>query len=193
MVDDNRLPYRSAPPTPTPEAIESDSYTGAEFDSFIVVLPEKVHFSADAVDALSSRLATALKRGFKVEERGVQIRRYFMTTVSELRGHARAYESQMGDVLVRLLMEIDSAHYVWVIEFCSQNRWDHGHVTARAIVDASASKRDPVATLLLHDEQQAIVFDRSSGRQPHKKEPLRRATGVPLPRMEVNLGRVVRA
>lgn len=193
MVDDNRLPYRSVPPTPPREPSVSDSYTGAEFDSFIVVLPEKVHFPADAVDALSPHLASALKKGFEVEERGVQIRRYFMTTVSELRGHARDYESQMGTVLVRLLMELESAHYVWVIEFCSQDQWDHGHVTARVIVDASASKLDPVAALLLHDEQQAIVFDRSSGRKSHKKEQLRRVTGVPLPRMEVNLGQVVRA
>ncbi|MCY4484908.1 MAG: hypothetical protein OXC12_18705 [Spirochaetaceae bacterium] len=193
MVDDNRLPYRSVPPTPTPESIATNSYTGAEFDSFIVVLPERVHFPADAVDALSIHLAVALKKGLGVEEGGVLMRRYFMTTISELRGHAREYESQMGNVLVRLLMEVDSPHYVWVIEFCSQNQWDHGHVTARAIVDASASKRDPVATVLLHDEQQAIVFDRSSGTQLHKKEQLRRATGVPLPRMEVNLGQVVRA
>ena len=191
MVDDNKLPYRSVPPVPTPESIAVKSYSGKEFDKFIVALPEKIHFPADAVDALSRRLVTALTEAFGVAEDGVRIRRYFMTTISELRGHARENESQMGDVLVRLLMELDSAQYVWIVEFFSHAQWDRGHVTARAIVDATASKRDPVATLLLHDEQRAIVFDRSSEMQSHKTEKLRRARGVPLPRMEVNLGQVV--
>ena len=193
MVDDNKLPYRSVPPGPTAETVASKSYSCKEFDKFIVALPEKIHFPADAVDALSLRLATALTTGFGVAEDGVRIRRYFMTTISDLRGHARESASQMGDVLVRLLMELDSAQYVWVIEFSSQEQWDRGHVTARAIVDATASEVDPVATLLLHDEQRAIMFDRSSEMQSHNTEQLRRARGVPLPRMEVNLGQVVRA
>ena len=193
MVDDNRFPYRSVPPVPTPESVASESYSGTEFDKFIVALPEKVHFPAAAVDALSFRLAAALKNRFEVEERDVRIRRYFMTTISELRGHAREYESQMGNILVHLVMELDSAHYVWVVEFCSQEQWDRGHVTARAIVDATASIQDPVATLLLHDEQLAMVFDRSLEMRRHYTEQLGRAREVPLPRMEVNLGQVVRA
>jgi hypothetical protein len=193
MVDDNRLPYRSVPPVPTPESVAAESYSGMEFDKFIVALPEKVHFPAAAVDALSFRLAAALKNRFEVEERDVRIRRYFMTTISELRGHAREYESQMGNILVHLVMELDSAHYVWVVEFCSQEQWDRGHVTARAIVDATASIQDPVATLLLHDEQLAMVFDRSLEMRRHYTEQLCRAREVPLPRMEVNLGQVVRA
>ena len=192
MVDDNRLPYRSVPPSPTPESEASESYSGQEFDKFIVALPEKIHFPADAVDALSRRLAKALTEGFGVAEGGVRIRRYFMTTISELRGHARKNASQMGNVLVRLLMDLDTAQYVWVVEFCSREQWDYGHVTARAIVDATASKRDPVAVLLLHDERRAIVFDRSSGTPTHDSVHLRRTSGVQLPRMEVNLGQVVR-
>ena len=193
VVDDNKLPYRNVPPNPTSPSPDSENYSAQEFDRFIVALPEKIHFPAEAVDALSIRLARGLKQGFGVAADGVRLRRYFMTTISELREHARGNDSYMGDVLVRLLMELESAQYVWVIEFCSLDQWNNGHVTARAIVDATASTKDPVQTLLMHDDQRAIVFDRSSGKGKHRMESLLRSGSVPLPRMELNLLQVVRA
>ena len=193
MVDDNTLPYLGVPLVPRAASEVAARYSGAHFDTFIVALPEKIHFPADAVDELSPHLAATLKEGFQVADDGLQLRRYFMTTISELRRHGREHESQMGDVLVRRLMELESAQYVWVVEFCSLAQWDRGHVTGRAIIDATASRRDPVATLLLHDERLAIVFDRKAGRTEHRPELLGRDRGVPLPRMELNLGQVVRA
>ena len=188
MVDDNRLPYRSVPRDAASVAASSGSYSGQDIDRFIVALPEKIHFPADAVDEWSHRFADA----FAVADDEV-LRRWFMTTISELRRHAREHASQTGDVLLRVLMELESAQYVWVVEFCSLTQWDGGHVTGRAILDATASKRDPVPTLLLHDEQLAIVFDRTKASGEHREEPLRRPSGVPLPRMELNLRKVVRA
>ena len=89
-------------------------------------------------------------------------------------------------------MRLNSAQYVWVVEFCGKDQWDQGAVAARAIVDATASRQDPVATLMLHDEQLAITFDRSSGRDSGKPRDLGRPRSVPLPRMELNLRQVVR-
>ena len=193
MVDDNTLPYLRVPLTPGSESELSGRYSAAEFDAFIVALPEKIHFPADAVDELIPHLAATLSRGFGVAEEGLQVKRYFMTTVSELRRHGREHESQLGETLVRLLMELESAQYVWVVEFCSFSQWNKGRVTGRAIIDATASKGDPVPTLLLHDERLAIVFDRDAGETRHRPELLRRDQGVPLPRIVVNLGQVVRA
>ena len=192
MVDDNRLPYRSVPADATSSLAGSPGYSGEEFDKFIVALPEKIHFPAPAVGALSDRLAVVLVQGFRVAQERVRIRRYFMTTISELRREVREHMSQMGDVLAGLFMRLNSAQYVWVVEFCSQEQWDRGAVSGRAIVDATASQQDPVATLLLHGEQLAISFDRSSGKGDHRPVPLKRPRTVPLPRMEVNLGQVVR-
>ena len=189
MVDDNMLPYRSVPPRPTASEA-SEGYTAADFDRFIVALPEKIHYPAGAVDELSLELAEAFIEGFGVPEGAVEQRRYFMTTISELRARAREFESQMGEDLVRLVMELDSAQFVWVVEFCSAEQWENGHVTGRAIVDATASEQDPVPTLLLHDGRLAIVFDRSRGASEHRPVHLRRPAGVALPRMELNLQRV---
>ncbi len=188
VVDDNRLPYRSVPRCAA-SPISPEDYSGQDIDRFIVALPEKIHFPADAVDEWSRRFADA----FAAADDEVVLRRWFMTTISELRRHARKRASQTGDALLRILMELESAQYVWVVEFCSLAQWDKGHVTGRAILDATASKRDPVATLLLHDEELAIVFDRTKASGEHTEVHLRRPSGVPLPRMELNLGQVVRA
>ena len=188
MVDDNRLPYRSVPASATSTLKpEERDYSGEQFDKFIVALPEKIHFSASAVGALSDSLAKVLIDGGRVTRANARIRRYFMTTVSELREEVREHASQMGEVLTGLFMRLNSAQYVWVVEFCGQDQWDRGAVAARAIVDATASRQDPVATLLLHDEQLAISFDRSSGRGRGKPVDLRRPRRVALPRMELNL------
>ena len=193
MVDDNRLPYRSvaASPTSTLKPVGGD-YSGEQFDRFIVALPEKIHFSAVAVGALSDRLARTLVDGQRVAKANVRIRRYFMTTVAALREEVREQVSNMGNVLAGLFMRLNSAQYVWVVEFCGRAQWDRGAVAARAVVDATASRQDPVATLLLHDDRLAIRFDRSSGRGRGTPVPLRRPRGVPLPRMKLNLDPVVR-
>ena len=187
MVDDNRLPYRSVPREEEPVASASGSYSGQDIDRFIVALPEKIHFPADAVDEWSHDFADA----YAVAKDQVVQRRWFMTTISELRRHARENASQTGDALLRVLMELESAQYVWVVEFCSLAQWDSGHVTGRAILDATASEQDPVPTLLLHDEELAIVFDRTKESGEHREVDLRRPSGVPLPRMELNLRQVV--
>lgn len=193
MVDDNRLPYRSVPASATSTlAVENRDYSGEQFDKFIVALPEKVHFPASAVGALSDPLATVLIDGFRVEPTHVRIRRYFMTTISELRKDVRRQASQMGDVLTGLFMRLNSAQYVWVIEFCDQAQWGRGAVAARAIVDATASRQDPLATLLLHDERLAISFDQSSDLNGGELVDLQRPHSVPLPRMELNLHPVAR-
>ncbi len=193
MVDDNLLPYRSVPASATSTLTSAEQdYSGEQFDRFIVALPEKIHYPASAVSALSDGLAEVLVEGFKVAGTDVRIRRYFMTTVSELREEVRKQASQMGVVLTGLFMRLNSAQYVWVVEFCSQAQWDQGAVAARAVVDATASRQDPVATLLLHDIRMAISFDRSSGRSGDEVVNLLRSSGDPLPRMELNLRQVVR-
>ena len=96
MVDDNRLPYRSVAASASSTLAGSLGYSGEDFDKFIVALPEKIHFPAPAVDVLSKRLATVLMQGFLVPEERVQIRRYFMTTISELRNEVRKRASQRG-------------------------------------------------------------------------------------------------
>ena len=87
-------------------------------------------------------------------------------------------------------MRLETAQFVWVVEYCSVAQWQAGHVAARAIVDATASSRDKMPIWLLHDEEVAHVFDRSSTEMRPTPIHLNRTTLGPLPRIELNLGAV---
>ena len=121
------------------------------------------------------------------EPGSVSLHRYFMTTISGLRRYARESASQLGKTLVELIMRLDTAQFVWVLEFSSAEQWAGGRVAARGIVDASASHKDPDPIWLLHNEEVAFVFDRSTAEPAVQTVGLNRPGDVPLQRMEVNL------
>ena len=103
------------------------------------------------------------------------------------RARAREHQSLLGDSLVGLIMRLETAQFVWVVEYCSVAQWQAGRVAARAIVDATASSTDKMPIWLLHDEEVAHVFDRSSAEMRPIPIHLNRTTLGPLPRMELNL------
>ena len=190
-VDDNSLPYGSVPLYPSNIEARSPPYTAEAFDAFVVALPDKIYYPADAIDRWSQSVATWLPRLWRGNEECVKLRRYFITTVSELRKHVRKNQSNMGDILVGLMMRLDTAQFVWVVEYCSVEQWKNGRVAARAIVDATASPTDPEPLWLLHDENVALVFDRSSAEGNCEPIELERSGLGPLPRIELNLRPVV--
>ena len=190
-VDDNLLPYATVPLNSTGTTAASSPYTADSFDSFIVALPDKVYYPAEAIGALSKQVEGFWARRRGAEQEPLQLRRYFITTVSRLREHAREYHSQLGDTLVGLMMRMETAQYVWVVEYCSVDQWQAGRVAARAIVDATSSPRDPVPIWLLHDEEIAYVFDRSSAEMNATPILLGRPGLGDLPRIELNLRPVV--
>ena len=186
-VDDNLLPYSTVPLKPTGVGAASPNYTADSFDAFIVALPDKIYYPADAIEAFSKQVEgfLACRRGPQQEP--LQLKRYFITTISRLRQHAREYRSQLGDTLVGLMMHLETAQFVWVVEYCSAAQWQTGHVAARALVDATASPIDPVPLWLLHCEDVALVFDRSSAQMNSTAISLNRTGLGALPRMEINL------
>ena len=190
-VDDNLLPYSTVQLNSSGGAPTSPIYTADSFDAFIVALPDKIYYPADAIEDFSKEIEGVLSRMRGVQREPLQLRRYFITTTSRLREHAREYRSQLGNTLVGLMMRLDTAQYVWVVEYSSAAQWERGLVTARAIVDATASYRDPVPIWLLHDDDFALVFDRSSAEMSSKAIGLERTGLGPLPRIELNLRPVV--
>lgn len=189
-VDDNSLPYRCVPlkaPKARSGASPAMSYSAADFDSFIVPLPEKIFYSAEAMERYSLALYKALASALKLPAEDVLLRRYFITTVSALRRWAREYESQFGDVLVNMLMRLKTAQFIWVVEYASYEQWKNGHIAGRAIIDATASPRDPVPVLFAHDENSGIRFDRSSAKRAADMVDLKRPPNTPFGRMEQNL------
>ena len=186
-VDDNLLPYATVPLHSPGTQAGQPSYSADSFDAFIVALPDKIYYPADAIDALSRRVEGSLARARGPGQESLELRRYFITTVSRLREHARNHHTNLGDGLVGLLMHLDTAKFVWVVEYCSVAQWQAGHVAARAIVDATASPTDKVPIWLLHDEEVAHVFDRSSAEMNPTSIHLNRTNLGPLPRIELNL------
>ena len=188
-VDDNLLPYSTVPLHSTATPLASPSYTADSFDAFIVALPDRIFYPAAAIEDFSKRLEGWLAGLRGPEEEPLQLRRYFITTISRLREHSREYHSQLGDTLMGLMMRLDTAQFVWVVEYyCTVAQWQAGRVGARAIVDATASPMDPVPVWLLHDEDVALVFDRSSAEMATTSISLDRTGLGPLPRIELNLG-----
>ena len=189
-VDDNLLPYATVQLHSPSNQTGQPRYSVDSITSFIVALPDKIYYPADAVEILSRRLESLFVGLRQPDQEPLQLSRYFITTVSKLREYARKHHSQLGDSLVRLMMRLETAQFVWVVEYCSVAQWQSGHVAARAFVDATASKTDAVPYWLLHDEKVAIAFDRSSAKSPHMAIQLNRTNLGPLPRIEVNLRHV---
>jgi hypothetical protein len=186
-VDDNSLPYRCVPTKAPAAKAGAIPYGAADFDSFIVPLPEKVFYSAEAMERYSLALHKALASTLSLPGEDTLLRRYFITTVSALRRHAREYESQFGDVLVNILMRLKTAQFIWVLEYASYDQWKNGHIAGRAIIDATASPRDPTPVLFAHDEHVGIRFDRFSAKRAADMMDLKRPPHTPLGRMEQNL------
>ena len=181
-VDDNLLPYNFVASEP-----DSSTDTVEDFEAFIVPLPDKIYYSAGAMESLSVGLPSVLKHILELPDDKL-LRRYFITTISELRGYARGRQSEMGDVLVDLFMRLSTAQFVWIVEYASDRQWAQGHIAARAIVDATASPKDKSPLWLAHDGKLAIVFDRTFARADGTKlVKLDRPLPTPLGRMELDL------
>ena len=190
-VDDNLLPYSNIALQSMGDMAGPAPYTADSFEAFIVALPDKIYYPADAIAAFSRRVERWLARTRGPDRERLQLRRYFITSISRLREHARENHTHLGDALLGLLMHLDTAQFVWVIEYCSLGQWNNGLVAARAIVDATASPTDSVPIWLLHDEEVAHVFDRSSADMHPTSIHLDRTGLGPLPRIELNLRPVV--
>ena len=188
-VDDNLLPYGCVSMGAKASfGTSSECYTALDFDAFIVPLPEKIHYPAHAMESFSAQaLYASHKNILGLPDDGELIRRYFITTISALRRYARTLQSQMGDELVNLLMRLKTAQFIWVVEYASDRQWAQGHISARAIVDATASPIDTQPVWLSHNDQMAIVFDRTLASGGADVVNLDRPAHTPLGRMEQNL------
>ena len=188
-VDDNMLPYSTVGiGDGTKSEVDIDNYSAESFNAFIVPLPDKIFYPAQAVESFSrNTMYPIYKTVLNLPEEDTLLQRYFITTVSALRRFARDNVSQLGNELADLLMNLQTAQFVWVIEYASEEQWIDRHITARVVLDASASRKDEQPMWLCHNHKLAIVFDRSSGKPKGRGIELQRPTDTPLSRMETNL------
>lgn len=153
VVDDNHLPYLSIPVS------GGELYSAENIDAFIVPLPEKVFYPADAVDRMAPTLYR-LANIIELPPEDETIIRYFITTGSALRRFMRDKQSEFDPKLVEVVMKLPFAQFVWIVEFATEAQWGVGQIAARAVIDATASLREDVPLWLFHNRKQALVFGR---------------------------------
>lgn len=155
VVDDNRLPYRSVP------VRGGTDYAAEAIDAFIVALPEKIFYPADAVDRLAP---TLFKLGavLGLPPKDKTILRYFITTGSALRSFMRKRESEFDPKLLETVMSLPFAQFVWIVELATAADWATGQICARAVLDATASLREIMPFWLFHSRTKALVFNRGT-------------------------------
>lgn len=193
-VDDNALPYVSVnrdAKTGMLPAPGAPDYDANDFTSFIVALPEKIFYSAIAVEEYSKdTLYAFLRKLVPMPPKHQLLRRYFVTSVSRLRAFALKERSALGPELVNMFMRLKTAQFVWVVEYASFDQWTKGQIAAMAVLDATASPNDRVPVWFAHGEQVGILFDRDVPSSTPQSVQLNRSKGVPLGRMEQNLRQV---
>lgn len=158
VVDDNHLPYLSVPLS----GCTHPAYCATDIDSFIVALPEKIFYPADAVDRLAPTLYK-LDALVSLPPEEKTIIRYFILTGSALRCFMRERESEFDHKLLQTVMGLPFAQFVWVVEFSTEEEWAVGQISARAIIDATASLREYLPLWLFHNRKKALVIDRRNG------------------------------
>ena len=156
-VDDNHLPYLT---------VNADGsaghYSATSIDAFIVALPEKIFYPADAVDRLASRLFVLKSLLPDLPTKNESIVRYFITTGSALRRFVRSRESEFDPKLIEAVMTLPFAQFVWVVEIAKAEDWAKGWISARAVLDATASLRETLPFWLFHTRMKAAIFGRRS-------------------------------
>lgn len=127
-----------------------------DIDSFIVALPEKVFYPADAVDRISPTLFKFAKAIGLPPQKDAVIR-YFITTASALRHVVRNRSSEF-DPKLNPACDVPSllAQFVWVVEIAQQAEWAKGQISARAILDATASLRESTPFWLIHSRSDVL-------------------------------------
>ena len=184
VIDDNYLPYY-----PIPIGF-GDPYSASDIDAFIVSLPEKVFYPADAVDRLAPALFKLGSMPLNLPQEEKTIIRYFITTASAFRRFVRENESEFDPQIVEVIMKLPFAQFLWIVEYASEEEWAVGQIAVRAVIDATASLREATPFWLVHDRQAALIFQRRTIGRDQNDAYFLRLTGMEktaLSRMDQNL------
>jgi hypothetical protein len=179
-IDDNRLPYLSV-------LRKGGAPYGCDaFTDYIVPLPDKVYYPAEAVDGIALLLATEPTLGFDPSDLEAPVVRYFLTTAAHLRKFMHDNRSQFDPTLVAVAMELSLPQFVWIIEIASETQWRAGQVELRAILDATAGPYEDQPLFLLHNQNRAYVSHRG-GDHTEGHLQLKSPTGAPMSKMLAHL------
>jgi hypothetical protein len=180
-IDDNHMPYYPLSAAPWAE----QRYSFDDINAYIVPLPEKIFFPAEAVDNLIPTMKSHLPEiQFPADDETVL--RFFLMTAAGLRRAMRERASEYDPDLIVEIMQLPLAQFVWVAEFSTQHEWGGSVVSARAIIDATASVYEYDVLWAVYDRRKALFFDRT--RSDGKRQlDLRPTAGLGYSRFSLNL------
>jgi len=74
----------------------------------------------------------------------------------------RKRESEFDPKLLKTVMTLPFAQFIWVVELATAEDWATGQISARAVLDATASLREVKPFWLFHSRTKALIFDRKT-------------------------------
>jgi hypothetical protein len=159
VVDDNHFPYQAVPRTYT----DGYPYGIDEIDAFIVPLPEKMFFPANAVIELANELTNFPNEHFQELENlpGLVIR-HFLTTTAAWHRHIRKTVTNLPHDFSKVAFELAMPQFIWVVEYATPAQWKSGAIQARLVLDATAGRHEVFPAFLLHDAKGALWLDRAT-------------------------------
>ena len=182
VMDDHFMPYRAI----SQRASSHIDYGFEDISTFVVPLPDKIHFSAKNADRLAVTLATEYRFGFNHAALGQPVLRYFLTTSAQLRSFMHEQRSAFEPEFMAAVMQLVLPKFVWMIEIASLAQWNNGIIATRVVADATASPAEELPIFLMHDAHRVFVWERGGAGGRRYMSPILSGSG-PLSRMIGNL------
>ena len=63
--------------------------------------------------------------------------------------------------IVKTIMTLPFAKFIWIVELATADDWAKGQISARAVLDATASLREKWPFWLFHSRTKALIFQRN--------------------------------
>ena len=154
VVDDNHLPYLSIPADGGHTPQRTSIRLLWHFQKRFFILPMR-----------STRWCqsySGLVKWCSYRHRIQTIIRYFVTTGSAFRSFVRSHESEFDPQLLAAVMKLPFAQFFWIVEFATETQWAINQISARAVIDATASHTEHYPYWVLHGRKEALIFWRDS-------------------------------
>jgi hypothetical protein len=180
VVDDNHLPYLTIARDPGP----SSPYSAQDIDAFIVALPDKIYYPADALAFAERNLQKSFSPVMAMPQPAETIVRYFITTANRLREHITLLMSELPDAARKTILQLPLSKFIWVVEYSSQTQWNNNYVSVRAVLDATAGPKEADAMWLVYGRNTMFVCDRTNLAAPGYMLETPGMESVPLLKMD---------
>ena len=181
VIDDNLPPYVRIGEKPGVASYGIDA-----IGAFIVPLPDKIHYPAEAVGDFALSLVEKGYYGVAIPQDETPVIRYFLTTAAAFTRFMVQNRTQFAVPLLSATLQLPLTQYLWVIEVGTQKQWEHHQIEFRAVLDATASLMENNPLFLIHNNKRMVYVNRAAAAAPRELDFLPIA-GIALERMPGNL------